>query len=69
MLNYMDLQDTPFAFHIFICAIGARAVNFAKEWYHGIKFKSPLSWEDINFGTYGGIVAPIILHFLLQQYF
>lgn len=63
MLNYMHLADTPNWFHIFIGGLGARIVNFAREWYYGIKVKALLSWEDINFGTYGGILAAIILDY------
>jgi hypothetical protein len=65
MLNYMHLADTPFAFHIFVCGFGARGVNFLKEWFHGKKYGAPWSWEDINFGTYGGLLAPVILHYLM----
>ena len=68
MLNYMHLADTPFWFHIFIGGFGARGVNFCKEWYHGIKYKAPWSWEDINFGTYGGLLAPVILHYLMTTF-
>lgn len=68
MLNYMHLADTPFWFHIFIGGFGARGVNFCKEWHHGIKYKAPWSWEDINFGTYGGLLAPVILHYFMTTF-
>ena len=58
--EYMYLKDTGIGFTIFLGGFGARAVNFCKEWYHGIKYKAPWSWEDINFGTYGGIIGAII---------
>jgi hypothetical protein len=61
MITYMYLGDTPFGFQAFVCGFGARAVNFVREWYYGKKYGAPMSWEDINFGTYGGLLAPIIL--------
>jgi hypothetical protein len=60
MLNYMHLADTPFAFQVFVSGFGAKAINWVREWYYGIKYKAPWSDEDINFGTYGGIIAGII---------
>lgn len=58
--EYMYLRDTGIGFTIFLGGFGARAVNFAREWYYGIRYKAPWSWEDINFGTYGGIIGAII---------
>ena len=58
--EYMHLKDTGIGFTIFVSAFGARAVNFVREWVYGIRYKAPWSWEDINFGTYGGIIGGII---------
>jgi hypothetical protein len=60
MLNFMHLADTPTLFIIFIGGFGARAVNFVREGYLMDKYGSRFSWEDINFGTYGGIIGAII---------
>jgi hypothetical protein len=60
MYEYMELAATPIWFHIFMGGFGAKAVNFVREWYYGIKYNTPCSWEDINFGTYGGIIGAII---------
>lgn len=59
--EFMYLKDTPTWFHVFLGGFGARAVNFVREWYYGVKYKAPWSWEDINFGTYGGILGTIIV--------
>lgn len=60
MYEYMHLKDTGIGFTIFVSAFGAKAVNWVREWYYGIKYKAPWSDEDINFGTYGGIIGGII---------
>jgi hypothetical protein len=60
MYEYMQLKDTGIGFTIFIGGFGSRGVNFVREWYYGMKYKASWSWEDINFGTYGGIIGAII---------
>jgi hypothetical protein len=60
MYEYMHLKDTGIGFTIFVAGFGAKAVNFLREWYYGIRYKAPWSDEDINFGTYGGIIGGII---------
>ena len=69
MLNFMHLADTPILFQVFVGGFGARGVNFLKEWFHGKKYGAPWSWEDINFGTYGGILGASIAIFLYSLIF
>jgi hypothetical protein len=45
---------------LFVGGFGAYGVNFAREWYYGIKYKAPWSRIDLNFGSYGGILGALI---------
>lgn len=60
MLKFMHLADTPILFQVFVGGFGAKAVNWVREWFYGVKYKAPWSEEDINFGTYGGIIGASI---------
>lgn len=60
LLKYFHLADTPVLFKIFVGGFGAYAVNFAREWYMGLKFKAPWSFTDLNMGSYGGIIGAIL---------
>lgn len=60
LMNYAHLADTGAAFQLFVGGFGAYAVNFAREWYYGIKYKAPWSSIDLNFGSYGGILGALI---------
>ena len=39
MYEYMHLKDTGIGFTIFVAGFGAKAVNWVREWYYGIKYK------------------------------
>jgi hypothetical protein len=60
LMNYAHLADTGAAFQLFVGGFGAYAVNFAREWYYGIRYKAPWSSIDLNFGSYGGILGALI---------
>ncbi len=60
LMNYAHLADTGIFFQLFVGIFGAYGVNFAREWYYGIKYKAPWSSVDLNFGSYGGLIGALI---------
>jgi hypothetical protein len=58
--EYMELKDTGIGFTIFLGGFITRTINWLREWYYGSFHEAPWSNEDINFGTYGGIIGTII---------
>ena len=56
-LYYINLIDTPLWFHFVFGGATLFAVNFLREWYRGLMFKIGEDFNDIYFGSYGGIVG------------
>jgi hypothetical protein len=60
----MELLTTPFWFHLVLGGFCLYFVNFVKEWYWGLVYKVPADFTDINFGSYGGVVAALLTSLL-----
>ena len=60
LLLHAHLADTGIPFQLFIGGFGAYCVNFAREWYYGIKYKAPFDFTDLNMGSYGGIIGALL---------
>ena len=58
------LMGTGLFFHLCIGGFGAYAVNYLKEWYCGKYLKAPWDITDLNFGSYGGIIAGLLTYIL-----
>ena len=59
-LCFMNMNETPFWFHLVVGGFLLYGINFVREWYKG-KFKGiNADFVDIYFGSYGGIVGAAI---------
>jgi len=60
--KYFNAADTGIFLHLFLGAFGAYCVNWVREAYYNYKSKEeiPFDQSDVNFGSYGGILAAVI---------
>lgn len=70
ILMYSDLKDTPILFQCFIAGLLGWAFNWLRELYKERKAKNegwvyPFDYTDVNFGGYGGFVAPLVVWLIL----
>lgn len=70
LMMFAYLKDTPLLFQCFIGGGGAFTVNWVRELIKENNaqkegWKYHFDYVDIYFGTYGGIVATIIIYLLL----
>ena len=61
---FMDLNNTPLLFKMFLGGFLLYCVNFAREWYRGLMYKIKEDYVDMYFGSYGGIVASLIVELI-----
>jgi len=71
LMIFAHLKDTPLLFQCFIGGGGAFTVNWVRELIKEDNakkegWKYPFDYVDVYFGTYGGIVAAIIIHYFLM---
>lgn len=69
LTNYFHLGTTPFLFQCFIGGFCCFIVNGIREAIKEnqakkIKHIYPFDWIDIYFGSYGGIIATVIIYFI-----
>lgn len=66
----LELKDASIFGQMYIGFFGARVVNWIREVYLENKYKSnpkaKLSWTDINFGTYGGIIGALLVALIFK---
>lgn len=67
------LEDTPLFYQCFIGAIGCYTVNWVRELIKENKakkegWKYPFDYLDVYFGSYGGIVAAVVVHYVINAF-
>jgi hypothetical protein len=62
--HFMQLNDTPLLFKLFLGGFFLFGVNFVREWYRVYKFGIKEDFVDVHFGSYGGIVAALIVELI-----
>ena len=58
--KYMDLENVPIVFIIFLGAFGAFVINWLREGYYEQYHNAFFDYLDVYAGAYGGIAAAII---------
>jgi len=62
------LKNTGTFFQLFIGGFGAYWANWIREWFYGKFYGAPWDDTDINMGSYGGILATILLLIINKIY-